>query len=431
MALVGRSSELEAIEALLEAALEGLSGVLVIRGEAGVGKTALLDDAAELAADRGMQVSRLAGIESESQLGYAALHRLLSPYWGHVERLPDPQRDALKSTFGPPAGPPADRFMVALAVLTLLADVATEEPLLCLVDDGHWLDPETQVVLAFVARRLQAERVAMVLATRDMQPLSPSGALPQLVIGSLDDSAATDLLFSVSDGTVSPHVAGRLVASTGGNPLALVEMAKELTPEQLSGLSPLPEPLPAGRSLQAVFSRQVHRLPPESRLLLALAATEPGAPQATLWRAAAQLGVDPETGRFGAGGLGGLHSPGHLPSPPGVLGGLPPRSPLTAASDRSGSGRPGRGTGPGRLAFRSGPSRARRGGGRPVGGKWPSEPASAGIRGHGDLPGAGRQPFALRRLAHPATAGVGRRGSGRRSAGSGPGTARPGRIGAH
>ncbi len=294
MALVGRSSEREAIETLLEGALEGLSGVLVLRGEAGVGKTALLDDAAESAAARGMRVARLAGIESETQLGYAALHRPLLPYWGHVERLPGPQRDALKSTFGLAAGPPADRFMVALAVLTLLADVASEEPLLCLVDDGHWLDPETQVVLGFVARRLQAERVALVLATRDMQPLSPSAALPELVIGGLDHSEATDLLASVSETTVSPPVADRLVTSTGGNPLALVELARELTPEQFSGLSSLPEPLPVGRSLQAVFSRQLHRLPPESRLLLALAATEPGAPPATLWRAAAQLGVDPD-----------------------------------------------------------------------------------------------------------------------------------------
>ena len=113
-----------------------------------MGKTAPLDDAAESAAVRGMQVARVTGIESETQLGYAALHSLVLPYWGRVERLPDRQRDALKSTFGLGAGPPGDRFMVALAVLTLLTDVATEEPLLCLVDDGHWLDPETQVVLA-------------------------------------------------------------------------------------------------------------------------------------------------------------------------------------------------------------------------------------------------------------------------------------------
>ena len=303
MALVGRSSEREAIEALLEGALEGVSGVLVLRGEAGVGKTALVDVAAESATGRGMRVARLAGIESETQLGYAALHRLLLPYRGHVEGLPDPQRDALNSTFGLAAGPPADRFMVALAVLTLLADLAIEEPLVCLVDDGHWLDPETRVVLGFVARRLYAERVAMVLTTRETQPLSPSGDLPELVIGSLDGSEATELLTSVTEETVPRHVAARLVASTGGNPLALVELARELTPEQLSGLSPLPEPLPVGRSLQAVFSRQVNRLPPESRLLLALAATEPGASQPTLWRAAAQLGVDPDLAASQLGNL--------------------------------------------------------------------------------------------------------------------------------
>jgi DNA-binding CsgD family transcriptional regulator len=124
---------------------------------------ALLDDAAGSAAARDMQVARLTGFESETQLGYAALHRLLLPYPGHLQRLPGPQRDALRSTFGLVGGPPADRFLVGLGALTLLADVAAEKPLLCLVDDGHWLDPESQVVLGFVARRLGAERVAIVL----------------------------------------------------------------------------------------------------------------------------------------------------------------------------------------------------------------------------------------------------------------------------
>ena len=303
MALVGRSSERAALNALLDGAREGLSGALVLRGEAGAGKTALLDDAAESAAARGMQIARLTGMESETQLGYAALHRLLLPYPGHSDRLPGPQRDALRSTFGLVDGPPADRFMVALGVLTLLADVASEEPLLCLIDDGHWLDPESQVVLGFVARRLGAERVAMVLATRDMRPLMPSGPLPELVIGGLSDPEARDLLTSVTKGTASPHVAGRLIAATGGNPLALVELARELTPDQLAGISPLPEPLPTGQSLQLLFSRQVNRLPPESRLLLALAATEPNAPQAMLWRAAAQLGIDPEVASAEAGDL--------------------------------------------------------------------------------------------------------------------------------
>jgi DNA-binding CsgD family transcriptional regulator len=275
----------------------------MLRGEAGIGKTALLDGAAESAAARGMQIARLTGIESETQLGYAALHRLLLPYPGHIDRLPGPQRDALRSTFGLQGGPPPDRFMVALGVLTLLADVASEEPLLCLVDDGHWLDPESQVVLGFVARRLGAERIAMVLATRDMHPLMPSGPLPELVIGRLSDPEATDLLLCATEGTVSLSVAGRLAAATGGNPLALVELARELSPGQLSGISPLPEPLPPGPSLQLVFDRQVNRLPPGSRLLLALAATEPGASQATLWRAAAHLGIDPEVAASEAGEL--------------------------------------------------------------------------------------------------------------------------------
>ena len=303
--MVGRSSERGALEALLGGAQRGLSGALVLRGEAGVGKTALLDDAAEAAASQGMQVARLTGIESETQLGYAALHRLLLPHAGHLDRLPGPQRHALKGTFGFVAGPPADRFMVALGVLTLLADVAGEDPLLCLVDDVHWLDPESQMVLGFVARRLDAERVAMVLATRESQPSLLSG-LPELVIAGLADAAAKDLLSSVAEGTVSPYVAGRLIASTGGNPLALVELARELTADQLSGLSDLPEPLPVGHSLQVIFSRRVHRLSPEARLLLALAATEPSASQTTLWRAAAQLGIDPDLATSELGDLVGF-----------------------------------------------------------------------------------------------------------------------------
>jgi DNA-binding CsgD family transcriptional regulator len=303
MALVGRSSEREALKDLLDRAQEGLSGVFVLRGEAGVGKTALLDDTAASATARGMQIARLTGIESETQLGYAALHRLLLHYPERLDSLPGPQRDALMSTFGLITGPPADRFLVALSVLTLLADVASDKPLLCIVDDGHWLDPESQVALGFVARRLGAEGVAMLLATRDMVPLLPSGPLPELVIGGLSDPAALELLTLVSEGTVSPYVAGRLVASTGGNPLALVELARELSPDQLSGISPLPEPLPVGHSLQLVFSRQVNRLPPESRLLLSLAATEPSVSQATLWRAAVQLGIDPDVASLEAENL--------------------------------------------------------------------------------------------------------------------------------
>jgi DNA-binding CsgD family transcriptional regulator/tetratricopeptide (TPR) repeat protein len=302
MALVGRLSELQALEKLLDAATAGLSGVLVLRGEAGFGKTALLEAAAEAAAGRSIQIARLTGVESETQLSYAGLHRLLLSYADHIDRLPGPQRDALRSTFGLSNGP-ADRFMVALGVLTLLADVAAEEPLVCLVDDGHWLDPETQRVLGFVARRLDAEQVVFVLATREMESSAPPGDLPELTVRGLSDSEARDLLNSVAAGKLSPHVAGRLIASTGGNPLALIELTNELTQDQLSGVSALPDPIPVGHSLELIFSRQVNRLPPESRLLIALAATEPSASQEALWRAAAELGIDPDVASSQAGDL--------------------------------------------------------------------------------------------------------------------------------
>ncbi len=156
--LIGRSAEREALGGLLARAADGYSSTLVLRGEAGTGKTALLDDTLAAAAAAGMRTARLTGVEPETQLGYAGLHRFLLPFADHVERLPVPQWDALRSTFGLVAGPPADRFLVALAVLTLLADVASAAPLVCVVDDVQWLDPESVVVLGFAARRLYAER---------------------------------------------------------------------------------------------------------------------------------------------------------------------------------------------------------------------------------------------------------------------------------
>ncbi len=165
--LVGRPAEREALRGLLARAPEGYSAALVLHGEAGVGKTALLSDTLAAAAADGMQTARLTGVEAETQLGYAGLHRFLLPFADDVERLPIPQRDALRSTFGLVAGPPADRFLVALAVLTLLAEVASAAPLVCVVDDVQWLDPESAVVLGFVARRLLAERVVLLFAVRE------------------------------------------------------------------------------------------------------------------------------------------------------------------------------------------------------------------------------------------------------------------------
>ena len=277
----------------------------MLRGEAGAGKTTLLDDTAAAAAARGMQTARLTGVEPETQLGYAGLHRFLLPFADRLERLPGPQQDALRNTLGLVAGPPADRFLVALAVLTLLADAASAAPLLCVVDDLQWLDAESLVVLGFVARRLYAERVVLLLAVREPGGQLPELAgLPELAVGGLDDEAAMELLVSLAPGRLSPAVGTQIVAETGGNPLALAEMAGQLSAAQLAGLQVLPDPLHIGGSLEQAFSRRVGRLPPEARLLLALAAAEPAASQAVLWRAAAQLGIDPEAAA--SDDLGGL-----------------------------------------------------------------------------------------------------------------------------
>ena len=293
--LVGRLAEREVLGGLLARAADGYSSTLVLRGEAGSGKTTLLDDTLAAAAAAGMQTARLTGVEPETQLGYAGLHRFLLPFAGHVERLPVPQRNALRSTFGLVAGPPADRFLVALGVLTLVADVASPAPLVCVVDDVQWLDPESAVVLGFVARRLYAERVALLFAVREPAgQLSALAGVPELAIGGLDEDAATELLAALVPGPLSPAAGARIVAGTGGNPLALAEVARELSPAQLAGSEVLPEPLPAGGSLEEAFGRRVSKLPAEARLLLAVAAAEPTGSQALLWRAAAKLGIDPD-----------------------------------------------------------------------------------------------------------------------------------------
>ena len=188
--LVGRPAEREVLGGLLARAAEGYSGALVLRGEPGVGKTALLDETVAAAVATGMQTARLTGVEPETQLGYAGLHRFLLPFADQLERLPAPQREALRSTFGLVAGPSADRFLVALAVLTLLADVASQVPLVCVVDDAQWLDPESLVALGFVARRLYAERVVLLFAVREPAgQLSALAGLPELAVGGLEGPA--------------------------------------------------------------------------------------------------------------------------------------------------------------------------------------------------------------------------------------------------
>ena len=220
--LLDRLPERAALSALLDAARAGRSGVLVMRGEPGVGKTALLEYAIESAA--GLRVARVAGVESEMELAFAALQQLCAPMLDKLAGLPDPQRAALGVAFGLSAGAAPDRFLVGLAVLSLLSEAAEQQPLLCVVDDAQWLDRASALVLAFVARRLLAEPVALVFATRE--PGEEFRGLPELAVGGLGEGDARELLGSVIGGPLDERVRDRIVAETRGNPLALLELPR-------------------------------------------------------------------------------------------------------------------------------------------------------------------------------------------------------------
>jgi DNA-binding CsgD family transcriptional regulator len=289
---MGRSSDCAALDELVEAIRGGLSRSLVILGEPGIGKTRLLEYAAQ-AAD-GMRTVRIAGLESELRLGFAALHRMLVPFLDRVGVLPAPQREALDSAFGLAAGPPADRFLVSMSALTLLADIAAEQPLIWLVDDAHWLDRESVEVLGFVGRRLHADSTGLLFCARDASPgLDALDGLPIRHLSGLEPAAARALLATTVSGPLNARVAARIIDETGGNPLALRELAVHLAPDQLAGRSPLPERLPVGRRLQGHFLGQAKMLPPATGTWLLLASAASGDDPAALWRAAALLGLEP------------------------------------------------------------------------------------------------------------------------------------------
>lgn len=288
--LTGRREEQRVLAGLLAGVRDGQSGSLTLVGEPGIGKTRLLDHIAENGADLG--VVRIAGVESEMRLGFAALHRLLRPSLPRLDILSTPQRDALGSAFGVVAGIPADRYLVGMAALTLLADAATVQPLLCLVDDVQWLDRESAEALAFAARRLHADAIGLVFAGRQSAGGSgPFDGLPTIAVHGLPESDARDLLSATVDGRLDTRVAGRIVAGTGGNPLALIELVDTLAPEQLAGTAPLPAPLPVGRLLETHFLRQVRTLPAETQSLLLILSAAPPDDSTLLWRAAGHLGV--------------------------------------------------------------------------------------------------------------------------------------------
>src|SRR6202167_5687707 len=260
--LLDRLAERAALSELLDAAQAGRSGVLVVRGEPGVGKTALLEYAIESAA--GLRVARVAGVESEMELAFAALQQLCAPMLDKLEGLPDPQREALGVAFGLNTGATPDRFLVGLAVLSLLAEVGDAQALLCVIDDAQWLDRASAQTLAFVARRLLAEPVALVVATRE--PGEEFRGLPELPVTGLREGDARELLASVIRGPLDERVRDRIVAETRGNPLALLEL-----PRGVPGVPGMPGvPGVAGLSgrIEESFRRRLEVLPAATQRLM-------------------------------------------------------------------------------------------------------------------------------------------------------------------
>jgi DNA-binding CsgD family transcriptional regulator len=287
LVLRGRRDECAVLGGLLDGARDGRSGVLVLRGDAGVGKTALVEFAIESAT--GLTVLHAAGCEAEMELAFAALHQCCAPVLDRLDGLPGPQRDALATTFGLAAGAVPDRFFVGLAVLGLLSSAANKRPLLCVIDDAQWLDRASAQALAFAARRMLAEPVVMLFAARE--PSDLLAALPELVVGELGDADARALLASVIPGRLDERIADQLLAETRGNPLALLELPRGLGSAQLAGGFGLPGALSVQGRIEESFLARLEALPADAQRALLLAAAEPNGDPALLWRAVERLSI--------------------------------------------------------------------------------------------------------------------------------------------
>ena len=287
--LIGREQERSAVAGVLRDVAAGRSAVLVVRGEPGIGKTTLLEHAADEAGDG--RVEWVAGIESEMELPFSGLHQLVGPFLDRTGTLPRLQREALSGALGLASGAPPNRFLVALATLTLLAEVASEDPLLCIVDDAQWVDDESLRAIAAVARRLDAERIGMIFGLREpVRRRMPLERLPELHVGALDATAARTLVTSVAPARVPRRVVDRITTDCGGNPLALVTLAADRSVDELVESAQRLDPLPLSLRLEARYRRQVEALPPSAQALLLAAAADPTGDTELLWRAGERLG---------------------------------------------------------------------------------------------------------------------------------------------
>jgi DNA-binding CsgD family transcriptional regulator len=300
--LLGRATETAVLDDMIAAVQEGESRVLVIRGDAGLGKTALIDHTVRSA--RNLRVLRAVGVESEMELAFATLHQLCLPLLDRLPNLPEPQREALETVFGLRTGAPPDRFLVGLAVLSLVSDVSDEHPLLCVIDDAQWLDQASAQVLGFVARRLLAESIAVVFAARE--PGRELRGLPELELAGLPVSEARALLQLATPSRLDQRIRDRIVVETRGNPLALLELPRGLTVAQMAGGFGLLQAGTLPGHIEQSFLKRIEALPADARLLLLVAAAEPIGDPALVWRAAERLGVMP--GMVLASGTDGLLS---------------------------------------------------------------------------------------------------------------------------
>src|SRR4051812_11192806 len=293
---VGRTSERDVLGGLLAKVRDGESEVLVIRGEAGVGKSALLRYIARQAS--GFRVVEVTGVEAEMELPFAGTHQLCAPMLDRLEKLPAPQRDALSVALGSAAGEVPDPFLVGLAVLSLLSTVAERRPLLCLVEDAQWLDAASSQVLGLVARRVEAESVAIVIALREAESgphvTGDFDGLPELRLGGLNDEDAGALLARVVTGRLDDHVGDRIVAETGGNPLALLELPGHMTAAELAGGFDLPAASELPAHIEDHYLRRVRELPEATQRLMLLAAAEPLGDAGLVLRAGRTLELDPD-----------------------------------------------------------------------------------------------------------------------------------------